>query len=138
MWESRYREIADMWCEQEWTGWAATTAAGYSFDPGFGPVRNLEATLSWSRSAFVAFPDFHQVIQEVIVGDRTVTGITVATGTFTGPLDSPYGPVPPNGLRFTLPFVKVLELDDEGRVRRDQQYVDYGRMTNGNLPPVGL
>lgn len=136
--EWRYREIADMWCAQDWDRWVTTASVDYSFDPGAGPVRDLAQTLEWSRSAFAAFPDFRQVIQYVIVGERTVTGLTLATGTFTGPLDTAHGPLPPNGLRFTLPFVKVLELDDDGRVRRDWQFMDYARMTNGNQPPSDI
>lgn len=125
----QYRLIEQLWTSQRWDEWTGTTAPGYRFDPGVGPERDLDATLAWSRGLFAGFPDLSQRLEHVIVNGATAVGVAVVRGTLTGSLDLGLGHVlPPTGKTFEVPYVKVIEFDDQGRALRDRQYMDSGRM----------
>ncbi len=132
---ARYWLIEQLWTGQDWDGWAATTAPGYRFDPGIGPVRDLNGTLDWSRGLFRAFPDLSQRLEHVIVTGRTVVGVAVIRGIHTGPLDLGLGnALEPTGSGFELPYVKVIDFDMSGRAVNDRQYLDAGALLRQLLP----
>lgn len=127
--EQQYRLIEKLWTSQQWGEWSRTTAPDYRFDPGVGPERDLAGTLAWSRGLFAGFPDLSQRLEHVIVSGATAVGVAVVRGTLTGSLDLDLGYVlPPTGKTFELPYVKVIEFDEQGRALRDRQYMDGGRM----------
>lgn len=112
---------------QEWSAWAELAAPDYRFDPGVGPVRDLPATLAWSRAIFSAFPDYQQDLQCVVANGQRVVGYAVARGTHTGALDLGLGAVlQPTGRAFELPYFKLLCFDGTGRMERDFQHMSFG------------
>jgi predicted ester cyclase len=125
---ARYRAIEVLWMSQNWDEWAGTVSPEYRFEPGVGPVRDLAATLAWSRGMFVAFPDLSQEITAVLPGgEASVVGVTICRGTQTGPLDLGLGAtLPPTGRAVEFTYAKVLTFDAAGLVVRDQQFLDVG------------
>jgi hypothetical protein len=120
-----YRNVQRCWTGQDWDGWKATCAPAYTFDPGLGPVRDVEATMVWNRAFFTAFPDYTEEIRYLHAGPAVSVAELVGHATSTGPFDLGDGsPLPATGKSFEIRYAKVLEYDADGLVVRDHQYQD--------------
>lgn len=110
---------------QRWDEWAATCAAGYTFQPVTGWQLDREQTIAWSRVVFAAFPDYREQTLHVHVHGPTVIAEVVGSGTHTGPFALPgKRSLAPTGAPFAVAYAKVLVLDDDGLVAQDRQYLD--------------
>ena len=121
----RHAVVQRSWTSQDWDTWQATCAATYTFDPGLGPVRDLDATMTWNRAFFVAFPDYTEEVRYLHAGDGASVAELVGRGTSTGPFDLGDGnPLPATGRAFEIRYATVLEYDGDGLVDNDHQYQD--------------
>ena len=81
-------------------------------------IVGLEAFGAYVTSLRTAYPDFKATIQEQIVkGDKMITRWT-ATGTNTGPLQTPMGELPPTGKAMSVPGAEILTLVN-GKITED-------------------
>jgi predicted ester cyclase len=91
-----------------------------------GTLHGWEAFRAFAQVFQMASPD-----AKLVAGTWVEDGNLVATegtfaGTFTGPLQSPQGEVPPTGASFELPFVEINEIVD-GRIKSHRTYYDQMR-----------
>ena len=93
-----------------------------SIDPT-GVQNGFDAFKAFAEVFKVASPDATLVAKTWIEdGDLVATEGTFA-GTFTGPLRSPQGEMPPTGASFELPFVEINQIVD-GKIRSHRTYYD--------------
>jgi predicted ester cyclase len=71
-----------------------------------------EAYREWISAHFRPFPDMHHEIRGIAVeSDPTLAFEWRATGTFTAPLATPEGEVPPNGRAIDIPGADVWRFE---------------------------
>ena len=90
-----------------------------------GPDETIEMLAAWKT----AFPDARGVITNVLPsGDHVALEITWE-GTHTGPLETPFGTIPPTGRRALLPAVQVTKVRD-GMVQESRHFFDLMGLLN--------
>lgn len=71
------------------------------------------------ESAWMAFPDYHEELHELIAeGDRVVVRLTIS-----GTQNGQWGPLPPTGKRVRFEEIVILQIRD-GKVRRQRGIPD--------------
>ena len=95
------------------------------FMPGEAePIRGREA-IENNQAAFLrAMPDFALDFSSILVSGSHVTFEGVARGTFTGPLASPEGDIPPTGKSAEVRFAFIAKVNAEGLIEEDRTYYD--------------
>ncbi len=88
-----------------------------------GTIRGRDNFRQFIEVFKVASPDARLEARNVIEDGPRAVIEGVFTGTFTGPLRSPQGEVPPNGKSFELPFAEINEVKD-GKVKSHRVYYD--------------
>jgi steroid delta-isomerase-like uncharacterized protein len=92
-------------------------------EPALGRVTSVAEWRAYGEAFRRACPDAHMVVQTVLEhGDIVAVEATFA-GTFTGPLASAQGEVPPTGRVFEVPFADFFRFRD-GRVAEHHVYYD--------------
>ena len=106
--------------------WAAMFAedATYTIPDTPEPIRGRPALEAVAAVFFSAFPDMAFVVRSVIEQDNVVVLEAATTGTFTGPMPTPGGDVPPTGKSYTAPLVAVCELTGTGLIANCREYYD--------------
>ena len=101
-------------------------------------LRGWEAFRQYIEVFKMASPDSRLNAKTWIDGGDVVAVEGSFTGTFTGPLASPQGDVPPTGKSFDLPFVEVNEARG-GRITSHRVYYDQTSFLTalGIMPPQG-
>jgi steroid delta-isomerase-like uncharacterized protein len=94
-----------------------------TIEPALGRAESLAEWRAYGEAFRRACPDAHMVVQSVVVSGETVAVEARFVGTFTGPLASPDGEVPPTGRSFELPFADFFRFHD-GRVVEHHVYYD--------------
>lgn len=106
--------------------WAAmfTDDARYSIPDAPEPVRGREALDAMAFMFFTAFPDMEFEVRRVIEQGNVVVLEAATMGTFTGPMATPEGEVPPTGRSYVAPLVAICELTDTGLIAECREYYD--------------
>jgi steroid delta-isomerase-like uncharacterized protein len=106
--------------------WAAmfTDDARYSIPDAPEPVRGREALDAMASMFFTAFPDMEFEVRRVIEQGNVVVLEAATMGTFTGPMATPEGEVPPTGRSYVAPLVAICELTDTGLIAECREYYD--------------
>jgi predicted ester cyclase len=102
----------------------------------FPDIRGREAYKQFMLGTREGFSDWKETIENIIAsGDFAATKVT-ATGTMTGPLRGPTGPLPPTGKRVELPCAVIWRFA-EGKIVEIWAYYDSVRILEaiGALPP---
>ncbi|MGH2617784.1 MAG: ester cyclase [Thermomicrobiales bacterium] len=90
---------------------------------------------AYAEAVYAAFPDFTVTpMSGFVSGDRAVLE-WVLTGTYEGQ----FGPLPPgSGQQVAVRVASVLELADDGLIRRDSEYWDFATVLTqlGAMPEV--
>jgi ketosteroid isomerase-like protein len=73
------------------------------------------------RNYGTAFADMHRELYDFLTVGNTVFVRLALQGTHTGPLQTPFGTIPPTGKRMDAPCVDILELDN-GKIRKFDCY----------------
>ncbi len=102
--------------------------------PGLTPDRE---GYRQSFAAFrAAFPDFHATIEDLVAEGDVVAGRVVATGTHSGPLQTPQGPVPPTGKAVRLVGLNMVRVVNGKAVETWAQLDMLGMMQQLGLAPA--
>ncbi|MEJ2856185.1 MULTISPECIES: nuclear transport factor 2 family protein [unclassified Saccharothrix] len=88
------------------------------------PLRGRNAIEAMAATFFRAFPDMVFEIRTVVEQGDVVVLEGATKGTFTGPMTTPGGEVPPTGKSFETPFAVVCELSGTGLVAACREYYD--------------
>lgn len=85
-------------------------------------VHGIDGYQGFSATWVAAFPDAHvNIVNQEVAGD-TVTTTFRGTGTFTGTLQTPDGPIPGNGRKLNLEFQEQVEVRNNKIIRAQLDY----------------
>jgi len=88
------------------------------------PIRGRKA-IEENQAAFLrAMPDFKVEFTLILISGDHITFEGVSRGTFTGPLTSPEGDIPPTGRSVASKFVFIAKVTKEGLIEEDRTYFD--------------
>lgn len=87
------------------------------------PVRGREAIAKNQEAFFRAMPDFSVEFTSLISGNHIVFE-GAAEGTFTGPMTTPAGDIPPTGKHGAFKFVFIAKINADGLIEEDRTYYD--------------
>ena len=105
--------------------------------PGGITLRGRDDVGRYTQTIWTAFPDGALAFGQQILGDDAAATEVVFTGTHTGPMNTPNGPVPPTGKRVSLHSVSILRIKD-GLVASEHVYLDQLElMSQLGLTPSG-
>ena len=91
--------------------------------PGGVTIRGREEVGRYTEAMWAAFPDATLTFGEQFLGDNGAATEVVLSGTHTGPMATPNGPVPPTGKRVNVHSVSILRFED-GRIASEHVYFD--------------
>jgi steroid delta-isomerase-like uncharacterized protein len=94
-----------------------------TIEPALGRAESLAEWRAYGEAFRRACPDAHMVVHTIVESGETVAAEASFAGTFTGPLASPQGEVPPTGNAFELPFADFFRFRG-GRVSEHHVYYD--------------
>jgi predicted ester cyclase len=102
--------------------------------PGLTPDREgYKQSFAMFRAAF---PDFHATIEDLVAEGDVVAGRVVTTGTHSGPLQTPEGPVPPTGKAVRLAGMNMVRVVNGKAVETWAQLDVLGMMQQLGLAPA--
>jgi len=105
--------------------------------PGGITLRGRDDVGRYTQTIWTAFPDGALTFGQQILGDDAAATEVVFTGTQTGPMNTPNGPIPPTGKRVKLHSVSILRIKD-GLVASEHVYLDQLElMSQLGLTPSG-
>jgi steroid delta-isomerase-like uncharacterized protein len=106
--------------------WAAlfTEDATYAVPDFPSPVQGRGALEAMAATFFTAFPDMAFEVRSVVEQGNVVVLEGATKGTFTGPMATPDGEIPPTGKWYEAPLVAVCELSDAGLIAACREYYD--------------
>jgi steroid delta-isomerase-like uncharacterized protein len=91
--------------------------------PGGVTIRGREQVGQYTEAMWAAFPDATLTFGRQFLGDEGAATEVVLSGTHTGPMATPNGPVPPTGKRVNVHSVSILRFED-GRIASEHVYFD--------------
>ncbi len=124
------KKVADNYLKTVNSGDAAAVARLYTEDaimimPGEPePIQGRKAIEENQAALFRAMPDFKVEFTLILISGDHVTFEGVGRGTFTGPLASPEGDIPPTGSSVEIKFVFIAKVTKEGLIEEDRTYFD--------------
>jgi steroid delta-isomerase-like uncharacterized protein len=92
-------------------------------DPGLGTVRGIAAWRAYGEAFKRGLPDARLNLRSALEAGDRVSVEGNFTGTFTGPLMTPQGEVPPTGRSIDVPYADFFRVRD-GRIVAHQVYYD--------------
>ena len=87
-------------------------------------IRGRKAIQEHMETMFRAFPDFKVEFTLILISGDHITFEGVSRGTFTGPLASPEGEIPPTGKKVEFKGVWIGRISPEGLIEEDRTYYD--------------
>jgi steroid delta-isomerase-like uncharacterized protein len=87
------------------------------------PIRGREAIAKNLEAVFRAMPDLNVKFTTLISGNHIVFEGTTE-GTFTGPMATPAGDIPPNGKSAKYKSVFIAKVNADGLIEEDRTYYD--------------
>jgi len=91
--------------------------------PGGVTLHGRDQVKQYTEAIWAAFPDGTLAFGDQVLADDAVATEVVFTGTHTGPMNTPGGPVPPTGKRVEIHSVSMLRIKD-GLVASEHVYLD--------------
>ena len=88
------------------------------------PIRGKDALVDGMRGLMDAIPDINLEYNLVLTGGEYLVCERVLTGTFTNPLSSPQGEIPPTGNKFVINMVSIHKITPEGLISETKDYYD--------------
>lgn len=106
-----------------------------AYDPAYPePLRGRDAIRQDYADFFLAFPDLHATVSQVLVSGNTVAYEMQVTGTHQGPLDTPRGTLPATNNHIELRMAVFAEVDPSGLILHERRYYDVASL----LQQLGL
>ncbi len=95
------------------------------FMPGeVEPIQGREA-IEKNQAAFLrAMPDMSMEYTLILISGNHIVFEGVAQGTFTGPLASPEGDIPPTGKSAKVKLTFIVKVNADGLIEEDRTYYD--------------
>jgi predicted ester cyclase len=88
------------------------------------PVRGRKA-IAENQAAFLrAMPDISMEFTLILISGNHIAFEGIFKGTFTGPLASPEGDIPPTGRSVKAGFAFIARVNTDGLVEEDRTYFD--------------
>ena len=91
--------------------------------PGGVTIRGREQVGQYTEAMWAAFPDAILTFGQQFLGDEGAATEVVLSGTHTGPMVTPNGPLPATGKRVNVHSVSILRFED-GRIASEHVYFD--------------
>ena len=88
------------------------------------PVRGREVLLQYFKNHSRTVPDLKFETTSILFSGDTIIGEFLFSGTFTGPLVTPQGELPPTGKSFKTRSVTFFKIGPDGLVAEDRTYFD--------------
>jgi steroid delta-isomerase-like uncharacterized protein len=101
--------------------------------PGGMTLLGREAVGQYIQVMWTAFPDAKLTFGDQVLSEDSAATEVIMTGTHTGPLNTPNGPIPPTGKSINLRSLSILRFED-GRIASERNYFDQLEM----LTQLGL
>jgi ketosteroid isomerase-like protein len=104
-------------------GWRSCFADGGTFvDNSIGVTYSKRADLDYPvRQYGAAFRDMHRDLYKFWTVGNTVLVRLALQGTHTGPLETPFGTIPPTGNKMDAPCADIFDLED-GKIMKFDCY----------------
>jgi steroid delta-isomerase-like uncharacterized protein len=88
------------------------------------PIQGREA-IEKNQAAFLrAMPDMSMEFTLILISGNHIVFEGIVQGTFTGPLASPEGDIPPTGKSAKLKFTFIAKVNADGLIEEDRTYYD--------------
>jgi len=94
----------------------------YSGEPE--PIQGREAIERSQAAIFRAMPDFSVEFTLILISGNYIVFEGVSQGTFTGPLASPEGDIPPTGKSVKNKVAFIAKVNADGLIEEDRTYYD--------------
>jgi predicted ester cyclase len=91
--------------------------------PGGVSLHGRDQARQYMAAMWEAFPDGRLAFGAQLFGDGLAATEVIFTGTHTGPMPSPNGPIPPTGKAVTTHSVSILHIED-GLIALEHVYGD--------------
>ena len=88
------------------------------------PTRGREAIKKNEEAFLRAMPDLNVEYTLILISGNHIVFEGVVQGTFTGPLASPGGDIPPTGKSINLNFAFIVKVNADGLIEEDRTYYD--------------
>ncbi len=88
------------------------------------PIKGRDAIANNQAAFFRAMPDLKLSFNLVLISGNHVAFEGVVRGTFTGPLATPDGDIPPTGNKADLKFAFIGRVNADGLIEEDRTYYD--------------
>ncbi|MEV7574735.1 nuclear transport factor 2 family protein [Pseudarthrobacter sp. NPDC089323] len=107
-------------------GWAAmfTEDATYLTPDRPDAFQGRPALKAMAETLFTAIPDMVFMVRSITEQGNVVVLEGATKGTFTGPMRTDAGEVPPTGKSYETPFAAVFEVTDAGLIKACREYYD--------------
>ncbi|MFF0904326.1 UNVERIFIED_CONTAM: SgcJ/EcaC family oxidoreductase [Kocuria sp. CPCC 205316] len=92
------------------------------------PLRGRKAVQQDVAAFLEALPDTSAELQEVLVDGSTVATRVLITGTQTGPMPTPSGPIPPTGRPVKVPMGVFSRFGSDSKIIEEYRYYDLAGM----------
>lgn len=113
------RALIDAINRRDMSLWERATADDLIADYPGGHDLGKDAAKMFNLSFFDAAPDLRFDVEHIITQDDTVVFQITTSGTFTQPLVTPEGTIPPTGKQVNAPMVLIAQVRD-GKIVREQ------------------
>jgi len=88
------------------------------------PVRGREVVLQYFKNVLGTVPDLKFEATSVLFSGDTIIGEFLFSGTFTGPMATPQGEVPPTGNSFKVRSATFFKIAPDGLIAEERTYYD--------------
>jgi steroid delta-isomerase-like uncharacterized protein len=88
------------------------------------PIQGREAIERSGAVIFRAMPDFRAKFTPIVISGNYIVFEVVSQGTFTGPLASPEGDIPPTGKSVINKVAFIAKVNADGLIEEDRTYYD--------------
>ena len=115
--------------EKDWDAVRASITSDFVYDevPTQRQVRGVDQVISLWRGWATALPDSKATFHNAVVSGTTVVLELTWTGTHTGPLETPEGPIAATGKSIDIRACNVIEIGAE-KAKLQRQYFDMATM----------
>lgn len=88
------------------------------------PIQGREA-IEKNQAAFIrSMPDMSMEFTQILISGNHIVFEGIAQGTFTGPLTTPEGDIPPTGKSAKVKFSFIAKVNADGLIEEDRTYYD--------------
>ena len=88
------------------------------------PIRGREAFEKNQASFLRSMPDFSVEFTLILISGNHIVFEGVSQGTFTGPMSTPEGDIPPTGKSMKNKFAFIVKVNADGLIEEDRTYCD--------------